>query len=220
MSYPALVLWSDASFFSPYVMSVYVALSEKGIPFTLKRVDLASQEHQQPAYGEVSLTRRVPTLAADGFQLSESSAITEYLEERFPAPEYERLYPRDIEKRAKAREIQAWLRSDFMPIRQQRPTEVLFAGQRFAALDEAAQQSAAKLIAAADRLLPEGQQNLFGEWSIADTDLAVMLNRLALHDDPLPQRLADYAHFQWQRASVQLWLAESSKTAQCGMSTN
>ncbi len=69
-------------------------------------------------------------------------------------------------------------------------------------------------------MLPEGQQNLFGEWSIADTDLAVMLNRLALHDDPLPQRLADYAHFQWQRASVQLWLAESSKTAECGMSTN
>lgn len=213
MSYPSIQLWSDSSFFSPYVMSVYVALSEKGIPFSLKRVDLGSREHQQAAYGEVSLTRRVPTLQVDHFMLSESSAITEYLEDRFPAPGYERLYPRDIEKRAKAREIQAWLRSDFMPIRQQRPTEVLFAGERFAPLDEAGQQAAAKLIDAVERLLPEGQQNLFGEWSIADTDLAVMLNRLALHDDPLPQRLADYAHFQWQRASVQLWLAESSHSA-------
>ncbi|MEN5014806.1 glutathione transferase [Erwinia sp. Eh17-17] len=211
MSYPAIQLWSDSRFFSPYVMSVYVALSEKGIPFSLKRLNLASQEHHQPAYGEVSLTRRVPTLQVDSFLLSESSAITEYLEDRFPAPDYERLYPRDIEKRAKAREIQAWLRSDFMPIRQQRPTEVLFAGQRFAPLDEAAQQSAATLIAAVERLLPEGRHNLFGEWSIADTDLAVMLNRLAVHGDPLPARLADYAHFQWQRASVQLWLAESSK---------
>jgi glutathione S-transferase len=211
MSYPAIQLWSDSRFFSPYVMSVYVALSEKGIPFSLKRLNLASQEHHQPAYGEVSLTRRVPTLQVDSFLLSESSAITEYLEDRFPAPDYERLYPRDSEKRAKAREIQAWLRSDFMPIRQQRPTEVLFAGQRFAPLDEAAQQSAATLIAAVERLLPEGRHNLFGEWSIADTDLAVMLNRLAVHGDPLPARLADYAHFQWQRASVQLWLAESSK---------
>jgi len=190
---------------------VYVALREKGLPFTVKYVDLASAEHQQQAYADVSLTRRVPTLQVDDFLLSESSAIAEYLEDRFPAPNYERLYPRDIARRAKAREVQAWLRSDFMPIRQQRPTEVLFAGKRFAPLDEAAQQSAAKLIAAADRLLPEGQQNLFGEWSIADTDLAVMLNRLALHGDPLPQRLADYAHFQWQRASVVLWLAESSK---------
>ena len=77
MSYPAIQLWSDSRFFSPYVMSVYVALSEKGIPFSLKRLNLASQEHHQPAYGEVSLTRRVPTLQVDSFLLSESSAITE-----------------------------------------------------------------------------------------------------------------------------------------------
>ncbi len=69
-----------------------------------------------------------------------------------------------------------------------------------------------KLITAVDSLLQDGQQNLFGEWCIADTDLAIMLNRLALHGDALPAKLADYAHFQWQRASVQLWLAESSKT--------
>ncbi|MBD8163633.1 glutathione transferase [Erwinia persicina] len=213
MSYPPILLWSDSRFFSPYVMSVYVALREKGLPFTLKPVDLATQEHHQPAYSQVSLTQRVPTLQVDSFVLSESSAITEYLEDRFPAPDHERLYPRDSEKRAKAREIQAWLRSDFMPIRQQRPTEVMFAGERFAPLDAAGQQAAAKLIDAVGRLLPEGQHNLYGEWSIADTDLAVMLNRLALHGDPLPSRLAEYAHFQWQRASVQLWLAESAKVA-------
>ncbi len=67
------------------------------------------------------------------------------------------------------------------------------------------------MIAAVQRLLPDGQQNLFGEWSIADTDLAVMINRLALHGDPLPVKLQHYAEFQWQRASVQLWLAESGK---------
>lgn len=213
MSHPNIILWSDANYFSPYVMSVYVALSEKGLPFTLKRIDLAREEHHQQAYGEISLTRRVPTLQIDDFLLSESSAIAEYLEDRFPAPEYERLFPRDREKRAKARELQAWLRSDFMPIRQQRPTEVLFAGARLAPLDEAGQASAERLIAAAERLLPAGQQNLFGEWTLADTDFAVMLNRLALHGDALPQRIADYAHFQWQRASVQLWLAESAKLA-------
>lgn len=213
MSHPNIILWSDANFFSPYVMSVYVALSEKGLPFTLKRVDLASQEHREQAYGEISLTRRVPTLQIDDFLLSESSAIAEYLEDSFPAPEYERLYPRDRQKRARARELQAWLRSDFMPIRQQRPTDVLFAGARLAPLDEAGQAAAETLIAAAERLLPEGQQNLFGEWTLADTDFAVMLNRLVLHGDAVPQRIADYAHFQWQRASVQLWLAESTRLA-------
>ncbi|WP_130830872.1 glutathione transferase [[Erwinia] mediterraneensis] len=211
MNYPGITLWSDSSFFSPYVMSVYVALTEKGIPFTLKRIDLMREEQTQSAYRELSLTCRVPLLQVDDFLLNESTAIAEYLEERFPAPEYERLYPRDREKRARARELQAWLRSDLLPLRQERPTEVLFAGESFPPLSAAAQQSAAKLISATLRLLPEGQQNLFGEWSIADTDLALMLNRLALHGDPVPVKLLNYAEFQWQRASVQLWLAESGK---------
>ncbi|MDE1184877.1 MAG: glutathione transferase [Pantoea sp.] len=211
MNYPNMTLWSDASFFSPYAMSVYVALTEKGIPFTLKRVDLSRNAQWDDDYRALSLTCRVPTLQIDDFILNESSAIAEYLEERFPAPEYERLYPRDREKRAHAREIQAWLRSDLMPLRQERPTEVLFAGERFAPLSRAGEQAAQKLITAVQRLLPDGQQNLFGEWSIADTDLAVMINRLALHGDVLPVKLQHYAEFQWQRASVQLWLTESGK---------
>ncbi|MEG3112545.1 MULTISPECIES: glutathione transferase [Pantoea] len=211
MNYPSITLWSDSSFFSPYAMSVYVALTEKGVPFSLKRVDLSQDQQYSADYRALSLTCRVPALQIDDLVLSESSAISEYLEERFPAPEFERLYPKNRENRARAREVQAWLRSDFMPIRQERPTEVLFAGERFAPLTPAAQQAAEKLIAAGERLLPEGQQNMFGEWSIADTDLAVMLNRLALHGDNLPIKLQHYAEFQWQRASVQLWLAESGK---------
>ncbi|MDR7345450.1 glutathione S-transferase [Pantoea alhagi] len=211
MHYPTIKLWSDANCYSPWAMSVYVALREKGLPFTLQRVDLAHQQHLTEAYAAVSLTRRVPTLALDNVQLSESSAITEYLEECFPAPEYERLYPHDRQKRARARELQAWLRSDFIAIRQERPTEALFAGQKYSPLSEDARHSAAKLIDGAQRLLGAGQQNLFGEWSIADTDLAIMLNRLALHGDALPENLAHYAWFQWQRASVQLWLGESVK---------
>ena len=49
MSQPVITLWSDADFFSPYVMSVYVALQEKSLPFTLKTVDLNRGEHLQAA---------------------------------------------------------------------------------------------------------------------------------------------------------------------------
>ncbi|MDZ7277829.1 glutathione transferase [Pantoea eucrina] len=212
MHYPSITLWSDASFFSPYAMSVYVALTEKGLPFSLKRVDLAQQEQHDDAYRALSLTCRVPMLQIDELSLNESSAIAEYLEERFPAPAFERLYPADREKRARAREVQAWLRSDLAALRAERPTEVLFADERFEPLTPAGEQAKQKLIAAVQRMLPDGQQNLFGEWSIADTDLALMINRLALHGDTLPVKLQHYAAFQWQRASVQLWLAESGKT--------
>lgn len=150
-------------------------------------------------------------LEAENFELSESSAIAEYLEERFAPPQWERIYPHDLQKRARARQIQAWLRSDLLPLREERPTDVVFAGAKKAPLSEAGKASAAKLFATAEALLGQGTQNLFGEWCIADTDLALMINRLALHGDDVPASLAAYATFQWQRASVQRFIALSSK---------
>ena len=65
----------------------------------------------------------------------------------------------------------------------------------------------------AGELLAHGKPNLFGEWCIADVDLALMLNRLVMHGDPVPERLAEYATFQWQRSSVQRYVALSAKRA-------
>lgn len=211
MSQPAITLWSDASYFSPYVLSVYVALKEKGLNFTLQTVDLNARQNLQPGWQGYNLTRRVPVLAVDDFVLSESSAIDEYLEERFAPPTWERIYPLDIEKRARARQIQAWLRSDLVPIREERSTDVVFGGVKKPVLTPAGEQAAEKLFATVDAVLPVGQQNLFGEWSIADTDLALMLNRLALNGDAMPERLREYAEFQWQRASVQRFIVRSAK---------
>lgn len=45
MSKPVIVLWSDANFFSPYVLSAWVALQEKGLSFILKTRDLDQGEH-------------------------------------------------------------------------------------------------------------------------------------------------------------------------------
>ncbi|UNB74907.1 glutathione transferase [Escherichia coli] len=98
MSQPVITLWSDADFFSPYVMSVYVALQEKSLPFTLKTVDLNRGEHLQAGWTGYAATRRVPLLEVDDFALSESSPIAEYLEDRFAPPTWERIYPLDLEK--------------------------------------------------------------------------------------------------------------------------
>ncbi|CDL30242.1 Probable glutathione S-transferase, YfcF homolog [Escherichia coli ISC7] len=206
MSKPAITLWSDAHFFSPYVLSAWVALQEKGLSFHIKTIDLDSGEHLQPTWQGYGQTRRVPLLQIDDFELSESSAIAEYLEDRFAPPTWERIYPLDLENRARARQIQAWLRSDLMPIREERPTDVVFAGAKKAPLTAEGKASAEKLFAMAEHLLVLGQPNLFGEWCIADTDLALMINRLVLHGDEVPERLVDYATFQWQRASVQRFI--------------
>lgn len=211
MNHQPLTLYTDANFFSPYVMSVFVALTEKTLPFSLKPINLSAGEHIQEAYTRLSMTHRVPTLVVDDFSLSESSAITEYLEDCFPSPEYSQLYPPDRQERARTREIQAWLRSDLVPIRTERPTEVIFAGVKLPPLTEGGQQAVNKLISGLEPLLADGRQNLFSEWCIADSDLALMLNRLVSNGDKLPKYLRQYAQHQWQRPSIQQWCALSQK---------
>lgn len=198
-----LLLYVDAQFASPYAMSAFVALNEKQLPFELKTVDLSANANREASYAETSLTRRVPTLVHDDFALSESSAITEYLDAVFEGVP---LYPTEVRTRARARQVQAWLRSDLMPIRQERSTEVVFYGAKKPPLSLEAQADAEKLFSVAEALVPPDTENLFGQWSIADADLAVMLNRLVLNGDEVPERLASYARRQWQRPSVQLWV--------------
>ena len=204
MAHPILRLYVDAQFASPYAMSAFVALHEKGLSFDVETIDLAANANYDANFAAMSITRRVPTLVHEGFCLSESSAISEYLNEAFPgAP----LYPTEPHSRARARQVQAWLRSDLMSIRQERSTEVLFYGPTKSPLSPAATASAEKLFSAAESLLsPANSENLFGQWSIADLDLAIMLNRLVMNGDPAPERLAAYAKHQWQRPSVQLWV--------------
>ena len=198
-----MLLFADAQYTSPYAMSVFVALTEKRIPFELKTVDLAAGANRAAEYVERSLTQRVPTLVDGDFALSESSAITEYLEELQPAPA---LYPADLRTRARARQVQAWIRSDLLPIRQERSTYVVFYGPTDTPLSDAARDAAGKLFKAAQALLGHGGDHLFGAWTLADVDLALMLNRLVLNGDEVPASLRDYAQRQWDRESVQAWV--------------
>ena len=202
MHEPSLRLYADAQFASPYAMSVFVALREKQLTFELLTVDLGRGDNREESYAVESLTQRVPTLVHGDFSLSESSAITEYLDDAFPET---LVYPRDRHRRARARQLQAWLRSDLLPIRQERSTEVVFYKKGAPALTAAAELAVRKLYFAADRLLSQDASNLFGDWCIADTDLALMLNRLVMNGDDGPAKLASYAARQWDRESVQQW---------------
>lgn len=199
----SLHLSVDAQYCSPYAMSVYVALQEKRLPFAMSTLDLDAGAHHAPSYAASSLTARVPALQHGDFILSESTAITEYLDEIFPGPA---LYPPHPQDKARARQLQAWLRSDLLSLRQERDTLVVFYRPVSSQLSETAQRAAHKLLRVAEQVLPTGADYLFGQWSIVDVDLALMLNRLRLNGDLVPQRLADYAALQWQRASVRHWL--------------
>lgn len=84
MSPTQLFLYVDTQFASPYAMSAFVSLLEKGLAFETATLDLAAKANHEAGFAASSLTRRVPTLVHNGFSLSESSAISEYLDEVFP----------------------------------------------------------------------------------------------------------------------------------------
>ena len=197
-------LFVDSKFVSPYALSAFVALRVKGLDVELDTIDLATRQNLDDDFFQTSVTSRVPTLIVDNFSISESSAIAEYLEELQPTPN---LYPQNIQDRAKARQVQAWLRSDLLALRQDRPTEVIFYKPIPEELTPAGKIAADKLIKTTTLLLKDGRPNLFGSWSIADVDLALMLNRLIFNGDPVPSLLKQYATQQWQHPAIQEWMA-------------
>lgn len=199
-------LFCNRSWTSPYVLSCFVALREKGLPFEIREVALDEREHHSAAFAQQTLTSRVPVLLEDGLVLSESSAIVEYLEEAYPAPRYARVLPAELPVRARARQVMAWLRSDLMPLREERSAEYVFYPHTDLAsvtpLSPKGLKAAHRLLAAAGQLVPEDGGSMFGAWCIADTDLAMMLQRLLKTGFELPDALARYAQAQWRHPAV------------------
>src|SRR5258708_2082017 len=105
-----LLLYGNATWTSPYVLSCFVALREKGLSFEVRDLALQRGAQWEPSYAKRSLTARVPLLVDGDLALSESSAIVEYLEDAYGPPDHARVLPEGLRERARARQIMAWLR--------------------------------------------------------------------------------------------------------------
>ena len=196
-------LWGDIYWFSPYVFSAFVGLTEKGAQFESRLIDTYSDDHLRPEFQTHSITVRIPALDHDGFWLAESSAIVEYADEVFTGPP---LMPRDPKERARARQIMAWIRSDLLALREERPTYSMFYERATAPLTDAGRAAARKLVEVADRLIAPGAAQLFTTWSVADADLAFMIHRLILNGEDVPPKIRAYAEKQWSRPSVRAFV--------------
>jgi len=193
------VLYGDVFWISPYFFTAFVAAREKGVALEVKELSLPRKEHRTEDFQNRSLTGRIPTLKHGDFWLAESNIIADYLDEAFQGP---RLYPEDLRERSRARQLMAWIRSDLMPVREERPTYTMFYERSQKPLSAKGQEAAQTLIRVAGLAVPEGQSTLFKSWCIADADLAFVLQRLILNGDEVPARLRAYAEAQWKRPSV------------------
>jgi glutathione S-transferase len=80
----------------PYVQRAVIALTEKGVPFERRNVDLSRKPEWFTALSPLGKT---PVLVVDGRPIFESAVILEYLEETQPRP----LHPSDPLARARHR---------------------------------------------------------------------------------------------------------------------
>ncbi len=204
-----LVLYGNDTYTSPYVFSAFVTLKEKNVPFRLEVLSLERKEHERPGYAGPSFTGRVPALRHGDFWIAESSAIDEYVDEAFPPPAHPRLYPQDPRARGRVRMIQAFLRSDLMPLRAERPTSTFFEGEKAKPFTVEGRASADRLVAIAEKFLPQGAAFVAGSFTPADADLALMLQRLVRNADPCAERLARYASTVFTRPSIREWLSKT-----------
>lgn len=207
----SVILYGEQFWVSPWTFSCFVTLVEKNVAFEVRELSLAGGDQRRPDYVQKTMTGRVPALEHDGFVLAESSAIVEYIEDTFAPPSHASVFPGDARSRARCRQVMSWLRSDATaPLRAERSSELMFYGRPpKAPLTDKARASAAKVIDFAERLLSAGGPTIFNRWTVADADLALTLQRLALNGDEVPARLKDFAAAQWQRPSVAGWVTHT-----------
>jgi glutathione S-transferase len=88
---------------SPYTWRVWLALEHKHIAYDFKLLSFSAGDLKTPEYTAINPRQKVPAIVDDGFSLYESSAILEYLDEKYPTTPL--LFPGDVKQRAIVRRI-------------------------------------------------------------------------------------------------------------------
>lgn len=103
---------------------VRIAMNLKGLDYSYVPVHLTRDGGMQfkEAYKSMNPQQLVPLLDDDGFQLSQSLAIIEYLDEKFPT---KALIPSSLEGRARVRQIALAISCDIHPLQNLRVLKYL-----------------------------------------------------------------------------------------------
>lgn len=92
---------------------VRIALAYKGIPYEYIPVNLAEGKQFTAEFKELNPSATVPVLEDNGLVVSESVAILEYLEEKYPEPS---LFPVDLKRKALVRQVVNMIVASIQPL--------------------------------------------------------------------------------------------------------
>ena len=99
-----------------------IVLNLKGLTWDYVAVDLRAEAHFDAAFRALNPQGFVPTLVEGDLVLTQSPAIIEWLEERYPTPA---LLPTSVDDRARVRALAAVVGCDIHPLNNRRVLEYL-----------------------------------------------------------------------------------------------
>lgn len=184
---------------------VRIALALKGVEYDCIPVNLRTQSQRDREYVALNPSAGVPLLTDGDFILSQSLAIIDYLDARFPAP---RLVPQESRERARVLELSQGIACDIHPLNNMRV--LMYLKNVLGVTDEQKQawyeHWVAEGLSATEQLLArldQGPYCLGSEPTLADCCLVPQVYnalRVACPVERFPRVMAIYAHCMEQPA--------------------
>jgi GST-like protein len=149
---------------TPNGRKVSIALEEIGVPYEVRRVDLAAGEQMKPEFLRLNPNHKIPVIEDDGLVVWESGAILLHLAEK-----YGKLLPADPRGRIAAIQYAFFQAGGIGPNMgrfgaQARKPEA----ERNAEMFQTFRDEVDRLIGVLERILDDGREYLAGEYSIGD----------------------------------------------------
>jgi glutathione S-transferase len=197
---------------SSWSMRPWLALRRTGAAFSETLIPLR-RDGTPVVIAAVSPSSKVPVLKDGDLTVWDSLAICEYLADKFPQA---RLWPQDLERRARGRAAAAEMHSGFMSLRNQCPMDLAL--RESLELSEGTHKDVGRIVALwrdlRSRYCDDGPF-LLGEWSIADAFFTPVATRFRTYridpagygDDGAARAycsalLSTPEYLEWERAAA------------------
>jgi len=188
--------------YSSWSVRAWVALTDAGVDFEILTLSLFDDGDTRETILEHSPTGKVPFLRDGGLGLNESLAICEYVNERYVGG---KLWPADLEQRARARALSCEMAAGFPNLRGKMPMNHRARAQGFVPDEETGWEIRRVQDAWREARQASGGPYLYGDFSIADAMYLPVLSRFGTYGVELDEELAPYREAVFGRESVQLW---------------
>ncbi|CCQ12303.1 Glutathione S-transferase [Pseudoalteromonas luteoviolacea B = ATCC 29581] len=191
--------------YSSWSLRAWLVLEHLNIDAQIIPLKLFTENFYSELSG-ISATKKVPALKDGDFNLCESLAIAEYINETYCNG---RGWPKENKKRAHARALSAEMISSFHALRNAMPMNIR--AKRWVNIDTAVQKDIQRIDAIFNLASQQKGGYLFGDWSIVDAMYAPVVLRFVTYGVFLSPNAQHYCEHVMQCPILQKWITEALK---------